>query len=1368
MHKQSDHDAVQITLRGTPIPKPQPRRTLKPGTLRHPAVRSAMHQLLATTPTLDPSDADPLWNKVLEIGLAHQRSQAKQRAKRRAGALKHIRRLQEKIGLTQSEAARARSQHALNRQHAKLKGLNHRDRRERDAQDEHEAQMAAAGRGKAAKPWTPHQPVTRITEPSSSAVRATTSVAPGGRVHLRLATAVEPGQTHTDQPGVEASVAEYWQALLNNVHTPSDQAQRDATGVLGRLKAETTNLLQGEVLRGLQTANLICPENVAVAIKSLTRGSTPGEDDMSLDFFIEHIDLVAPLLSQLFARVLATGKMTPTMCRATLSPLYKNKGSPHDRAMYRPVSVTTIPYRILAKCIAQKLNAAIPQLVGDPQTGYVVGRTYDENVRIVRQTAHDINHRRPHDGGVMLMLDNAKAFDRLQHKFALDVLRAFNLPDSLINAVRTLYNGAETRVKINSHLTAPFPNTSGVKQGCPLSGLLYILVQEVQLRMIREDASIRGIPIPGPDGELAPAPAATRLAPRTHTLKERGLVDDTMIALDSAESIPPLLRVLDRFEAMSHHRMNLSKSMMLLLGRERGFDLHAGCPAARALQRRGLTRTYDITPGRDDNLPDKWHGIILGNEAGTTQAWARTVTQAGATADTLQACPIPHGSQGRVNLAQSKLMGEAFATLRLTAPTDQRQVATTLRTLQKHANRLVFGRRWLTEEAATQPRSALGVGHLHVTKYMQAAWAQPLLDAMGRTTEDRPYKHYFAYYARQAYPGLDMGREMLSLNLSFSRIVDGPPDAMPGEARQAFKAVAALPPLQYAAPDPDNEPTCRPREDLPREELLAQPLLHNPILDARPAPARATPDEEQEMLRWASHGITRVRHVLHSTAGRVLTLAELAAQHPALVSTRAERLGVGRTYATVRGNLERWRDTLAEPPSTHVLTRQFRHDAEGRLLRATETGTPSHRSVSAQVCQLEAPSGLIRVTAEAATLPAAAAGTDLQPAIALQCSDSESDDDEVTDAPTVTDQGEKTGGPPCNTPAAVAAAKARVYRYATVAPRGAPPTPDPRLLEWYAPKTNRAPQRVNLAYSTTSQTRQTYLAHQWAEPRSIGTRYAAAVADLSPPQRSSLLADLAAAATHWAVPAAERNHLLVTMHHGHLQGAKKCKGDRKWCATCLKAGHEHEDTATHTAHECPVAREVWAKIAKAWESATGEHLDVTRPHLTVLGLRPAPPQAATPPDKARHKATEPAWRLLHAVTLLHIYQARNRVHMAHHAKNGPHDAKRATPRHILRAIKQRIATRVQYEHDRAQHTSREGPKPAGRASAWARFHSHWIATGIANLRKGGPRLNLLSPNPPAQPPPANAVHIRVTATLCPAKGRQPPRGRLGHSRRGPR
>ena len=57
-------------------------------------------------------------------------------------------------------------------------------------------------------------------------------------------------------------------------------------------------------------------------------------------------------------------------------------------------------------------------------------------LRLVRQTAHDINHNRTADGGIMLMLDNAKAFDRLQHTFMIEVLQAFSLPPDIINAVR--------------------------------------------------------------------------------------------------------------------------------------------------------------------------------------------------------------------------------------------------------------------------------------------------------------------------------------------------------------------------------------------------------------------------------------------------------------------------------------------------------------------------------------------------------------------------------------------------------------------------------------------------------------------------------------------------------------------------------------------------------------------------------------------------------------------------------------------------------------------------------------------------------------------------------------------------------------------
>ena len=133
---------------------------------------------------------------------------------------------------------------------------------------------------------------------------------------------------------------------------------------------------------------------------------------------------------------------------------------------------------------------------------------------------------------------------------------------------------------------------------------------------------------------------------------------------------------------------------------------------AKTLRRRGLARTYDITPTQDDRLPDKWHGIVLGNESGTTKAWKDTIAKAGDIAESLHACPMPHGSRGRVALAN----GKKTSTLRLTAPASQKEVDSCLQDLQKHADRLVFGRWWLTADAAAQPRHAFGVGHLHVQK----------------------------------------------------------------------------------------------------------------------------------------------------------------------------------------------------------------------------------------------------------------------------------------------------------------------------------------------------------------------------------------------------------------------------------------------------------------------------------------------------------------------------------------------------------------------------------------------------------------------------------------------------------------------------
>ena len=125
--------------------------------------------------------------------------------------------------------------------------------------------------------------------------------------------------------------------------------------------------------------------------------------------------------------------------------------------------------------------------------------------------------------------------------------------------------------------------------------------------------------------------------------------------------------------------------------------------------------------------------------------------------------------------------------------------------------------------------------------------------------------------------------------------------------------------------------------------------------------------------------------------------------------------------------------------------------------------------------------------------------SELCPTICLVCSDAEVTDDESSVA------GQEEEDTQRGSVASVLAAKAETFRYAALGPRGTPPVPDPRVLEWEIPETCTPERRVCLAYSTNKDVRLTYLAQAWREPRSFTTRYATLLAGLTAQQRRARL-----------------------------------------------------------------------------------------------------------------------------------------------------------------------------------------------------------------------------------------------------------------------
>ena len=77
------------------------------------------------------------------------------------------------------------------------------------------------------------------------------------------------------------------------------------------------------------------------------------------------------------------------------------------------------------------------------------------------------------------MLDLRKAYDTVSRDFLFEVMRYFGFADSFITMIRNLHHNTTARFVVNGLLSDPIPVLTGIRQGCPLAPLLFLLVAEI-------------------------------------------------------------------------------------------------------------------------------------------------------------------------------------------------------------------------------------------------------------------------------------------------------------------------------------------------------------------------------------------------------------------------------------------------------------------------------------------------------------------------------------------------------------------------------------------------------------------------------------------------------------------------------------------------------------------------------------------------------------------------------------------------------------------------------------------------------------------------------------------------------------------------
>ena len=291
--------------------------------------------------------------------------------------------------------------------------------------------------------------------------------------------------------------------------------------------------------------SLITENEIKTALNKMKNNKSPGSDGLTKEFYQTFWDDIKEDLCETMNNIYLKEELCETQKSAIVKLIYK-KGDPRELKNWRPISLLNIDYKILSKILANRLKTIMPQLVGKDQYCGVPNRSIS-SANSILSNIWDIECKYKRSKLMYLLIDQKKAFDRVNHQYLFGTLKALNLPSNFISWVKTMYRDVYSYIEINGKLTRKICIKRSVRQGCPLSMLLFVLTAEGLAQKIT--TNIKGY----------------RITP-TREKKLVAYADDTTLILTEPKSIQEAIKTINTYCNSSGAEMNRDKTEILITG----------------------------------------------------------------------------------------------------------------------------------------------------------------------------------------------------------------------------------------------------------------------------------------------------------------------------------------------------------------------------------------------------------------------------------------------------------------------------------------------------------------------------------------------------------------------------------------------------------------------------------------------------------------------------------------------------------------------------------------------------------------------------------------------------------------------------------
>lgn len=285
---------------------------------------------------------------------------------------------------------------------------------------------------------------------------------------------------------------------------------------------------------------------VEAAVKQLANNKASGPDGLPNEFLKLHWSDLRDDIMTIFTQFYNSDIDLKPINLANLIFIAKTE-TPITTSDFRPISIINIIPKLISKVLSNRLRLVLPDLISPKQTAFVHGRQISENFVTTRELLHHVGFSGA--PAIFAKVDFRKAFDTIEWVFLEKVMVARGFPEKWIVWMNHIWSTSSSKVCINGDESEPFVHKRGLRQGDPLSPMMFNIAADVFQCMVQVASNLLGLSI---SNKISDSIVALQYA------------DDTaIIARADPSTIVSFKLILRLFSAISGLEVNFTKSTFI-------------------------------------------------------------------------------------------------------------------------------------------------------------------------------------------------------------------------------------------------------------------------------------------------------------------------------------------------------------------------------------------------------------------------------------------------------------------------------------------------------------------------------------------------------------------------------------------------------------------------------------------------------------------------------------------------------------------------------------------------------------------------------------------------------------------------------------